>query len=136
MDEIYRKTHDVSHSQIDLVASGAELAEMECGGTLVSFAPGHIKIATAWDENGTVEPHVELIVTGFNLLAAIEVPAGMTAVASGPFVLTQDGAEAGNYITGDIAQFSLPKATYVATVFVDKLEPMTARRVHVHLRRA
>lgn len=135
VQEIYRRTHLVSHSQIDLVANGAELAELECGGTIVSFAPGHIKIATAWDDDGTVEPHVELIVTGINLLGAAEVPDDMIAVSSGPFVLLEDGAEAGNYIIGDLAKFELPKAAYVATVFVDKIAPMTARRVHVHLRR-
>ncbi len=135
VQEIYRRTHFVSHSQIDLVANGAELAELECGGTIASFAPGHIKIATAWDENGTAEPHVELIVTGFDLLAAADVPGDMTAVASGPFVVLEDGAEAGNYIIGDLAKFELPKAAYVATVFVDKIAPMTARRVHIHLRR-
>ena len=33
---------------------------------------------------------------------------------------------------GDIEQAVLAKGCYTATVFLDKVEPMTARRVHFH----
>ena len=131
--EIYRRVHDVSHFQIDLLVKGAQLSEHDAGGTLVAFAPGHINVATAWDENGAVPPHVEIIVSGYEALPAAGID-GVIALAAGFLDVGADGVEVGNYISGDIAGVAIPKGHYAVTVFADKLEPMTARRVQFHFR--
>lgn len=133
MAELYRRTHNVSHFQIDLVSKGALLTEHDVGGTLVSFAPGHINVATAWDENGTVPPHVDIGISGYEPLPAVGL-AGLIPVAAGFLDVGPDGVEVGNVITSDVSVVVLPKGRYAITVFLNTLEPMAARRVHFHLR--
>ncbi|MEQ1650900.1 MAG: hypothetical protein ABL897_00260 [Hyphomicrobium sp.] len=130
--ELHRRAHAVSHSQIDLLVKGAELAEMEVGGTLVSFAPGHIKVATAWDGDG-LEPYVEIIVTGFALVPAPGID-GLVALASGRLDVDKAGIEVGNFITADLMNVAIPAGHYAVTIFADTVTPMTARRVHFHFR--
>ncbi len=130
--ELYRRVHNVSHSQIDLLVRDADTAEMEVGGTLVSIGPGHIKVATAWDNDGK-EPQVEIVITGFDQLPAAGIE-GLIPIASCPLDVGADGLEVGNYITGDVSLVAIPAGRYGVTVFVDKLEPMTARKVHFHIR--
>ena len=132
--ELYRRVHVVSHSQIDLLVRGADMAEMEAGGTLVSIAPGHIKVATAWDNDGE-EPHVEIVITGYGQLSAAGIDAAIP-VASSPLDVGADGIEVGNFIVADVATVAIPAGRYGVTVLVDKLEPMTARRVYFHFRSA
>jgi hypothetical protein len=131
MAEFYRRAHDVSHFQIDLIAKGALMSEFDVGGTLVRFFPGRINVATAWDENGTVPPHVEISMSGFEPLPAAGIE-GLIPIASGPFETGADGAEVGNFITSDVNAVALAKGRYTVTVFLDKVEPMTARKVHFH----
>lgn len=133
--ELYRRVHDVSHFQIDLRVNGAELAEHDVGGTLVSFAPGHINVATAWDDNSSGPPQVEIIISGYEMLSAAGLD-GVFPVASGYVAVGREGIEVGNYITNDIAGVTIPEGRYCVTVFVDKLEPMTARLVHFYFRTA
>lgn len=134
LTQIYRRRHAVSHSQIDLLVQGAEPAEMEAGGTLVGWAPGHIKVATAWDGDG-LEPFVEIIVTGYAALSAAGID-GVIPISSGYLDIGSAGVEAGNFITADLVTIAIPAGRYAVTVFVDKLEPMTARLVHFHFRAA
>lgn len=130
--ELYRRVHSVSHYQIDLLVRGADMAELEAGGTLVSVAPGHIKVATAWDNDGE-EPDVEIIVTGYDPLSAAGIEP-LIPIASCPLDVGPGGIEVGNFITADVASVAIPDGRYFVTVFVDKLEPMTARKVHFHFR--
>lgn len=134
LKELHRRAHAVSHSQIDMLVCGAGLAELEAGGTLVSIAPGHIKVATAWDSDG-LEPFVEIVVTGYGALSAVGID-GVIPLASCHLDIGSDGVEFGNYITGDLSMVAIPAGRYAVTVFADKLEPMTARRVHFHFRAA
>jgi hypothetical protein len=131
MAELYRRIHDVSHFQIDLLAKGAQMTEGGAGGTLVRFSPGQINVATAWDENGTVPPLVEIIMSGFDPLTAAGIE-GLIPIASGPFEAGPDGVEVGNFIMSDVNAVALAKGRYTVTVFLDKVEPMTARKVHFH----
>lgn len=130
--QVYRRVHYVSHFQIDLLVHGADMAEMEAGGTLVSVAPGHIKVATAWDSDGQ-EPLVEIVITGYCQLSAAGIE-GVIPIASCPLDVGPDGIEVGNFITADVVTVAIPAGRYGVTVFVDKLEPITARRVHFHFR--
>jgi hypothetical protein len=133
MAELYRRTHNVSHFQIDLVSKGSPLSEHDVGGTLAAFAPGHINVATAWDENGTVPPHVDISISGYEPLPAVGI-AELIPVAAGFLDVGPDGVEVGNFITSDVSAVALPKGRYAVTVFLETLEPMAARRVHFHLR--
>ena len=133
--ELYRRVHNVSHFQIDLRVKGSQLVEHDAGGTLVSFAPGHINVATAWDENGSVPPHVEIIISGYEMLSAAGLE-GVIPVAAGILDVGKDGVEVGNYISNDLASVAIPEGQYMVTVFIDKLEPMTARLVHFYFRTA
>ena len=130
---LYQRVHNVSHFQIDLLVKGAKMTEHDVGGTLVAFAPGHINVATAWDENGAVPPLVEIIVSGYEMLPAAGID-GIIPVAFGLLDAGAGGVEVGNYITGDVASLAVPQGQYGVTVFVDSLEPMTARRVQFHFR--
>lgn len=131
MAEFYRRTHDVSHFQIDLLSKGALMSEWGTGGTLVRFFPGQINVATAWDENGSVPPLVEIIMSGFEPLPAAGIE-GLIPIAAGPFEAGADGVEVGNFISADVNAVALAKGRYIAEVFLDKVEPMTARKVHFH----
>jgi hypothetical protein len=131
MAEFYRRTHSVSHFQIDLLAKGALMSEFDVGGTLVRYFPGHVNVATAWDDNGNVPPLVEISMSGFEPLPSAGIE-GLIPIASGPFEAGADGAEVGNYIMSDVSAVALAKGRYTVTVFVDKVEPMTARKVHFH----
>lgn len=133
--EIYRRVHSVSHFQIDLLVKGAGLVEHDTGETLVVFAPGHINVCTAWDENGAVPPHVEIIISGYEMLPAAGI-GGIRPLAAGYLEIGTNGIEVGNYITGDISPVAIAEGRYAVTVFADKLEPMTARRVQFHFRLA
>jgi hypothetical protein len=135
MAELYRHTHHVSHFQIDLVSKGALLVEHDVGGTLVAFAPGHINVATAWDENGSVPPLVEISISGYEPLSAAGI-AGLIPVAAGFLDVGPSGVEVGNYIMSDVSVVALPKGRYAVTVFLETLEPMAARKVHFHFRNA
>ena len=128
---LYRGTHSVSHFQIDLLVKGAPLTEHDVGGTLVAFAPGHINVTTAWDENGTVPPNVEIIVSGYETLTSGGI-AGLYPLAAGYLDVGPTGIEVGNYITTDTASVAVPSGRYAVAVFADRLEPMTARKVQFH----
>lgn len=130
MDEIFSRIVNVSHFQVDVSSKGARLSESEAGGTLVLFAPGHIKISTAWDDNGKVAPEVHLTLSAGAWQP--ERTGGLVALAQGPFICGADGLTVGNHISGDLADAALPAGQYHAIVFADRYEPMTARRVHVH----
>ena len=104
--ELYRRVHNVSHFQIDLRVKGSQLVEHDAGGTLVSFAPGHINVATAWDENGSVPPHVEIIISGYEMLSAAGLE-GVIPVAAGILDVGKDGVEVGNYISNDLASVAI-----------------------------
>ncbi len=132
---LHRRVHSVSHYQIDLLVKGAEMSGPDAGGTLVAFAPGHINVATAWDENGTVPPHVEISVSGYERLPAAGI-AGLLPLAAGYIEVGAEGLEVGNYISGDVAHVAVPNGTYAVTVFADKLEAPTARKVQFHFRAA
>jgi hypothetical protein len=134
LEILHSRQHNLSHYQIDLLVVGADMAELEVGGTLVSFAPGHIKVATAWDNDG-LEPLVEIIITGYAALAADGI-ADVIPLASGYLDVGSLGVEVGNFITADLATVAVPSGRYAVTVFADKLEPITARRVHFHFRTA
>lgn len=131
--ELHRRAHAVSHSQIDLLVKGADLAEMEAGGTLVSFAPGHIKVATAWDSDG-LEPFVEIVVSGFAVLPAAGID-DLIPLASGRLNVDSAGVEVGNFITADLMSVAIPAGQYAVTIFADTVTPMAARRVHFHFRK-
>ena len=131
MREIHRRTHSVSHFQVDLVAKGSPFSEPCMPATPVLFAPGHIKVATAWDDNGRSMPFVEIAITLDD--GAAPDFTGLVALAEGPFEAADAGLETGNFITGDTAALSLPRGLYRAVVLVDTLEAMSARRVHFHL---
>jgi hypothetical protein len=132
LEILHSRRHSVSHYQIDLVVVGGAMSVSDVGGTLVNFAPGHINVATAWDNDG-LEPLIEIILTGFKGLSADGI-AGVIPVASGYLDVGSSGVEVGNFITADLATVAVPFGRYAVTVFADKLEPATARRVHFHFR--
>lgn len=131
MAEFYRKTHCVSHYQIDILSKGALMSEGGAGGTLARFSPGQINVATAWDGDGTVPPLVEISMSGFNPIPAAGIE-GLIPIALGTFEAGEDGVEVGNFITSDVSAVALAKGRYNVTVFLDKVEPMAARKVHFH----
>ena len=131
MIDLHRKTHSVSHFQVSLIRAGANLSEFAVGGTLVNFSENEINVATAWDDNGSVSPEVEIVVTGMNVPPGDGFPP-LSAVASGPFNVGRGGIEAGNWISGDVATVAIAEGRYWVLVLLDTLEPMTARRVQFH----
>lgn len=135
MAELYRRTDTVSHFQIDLVSKGSPLSEHDVGGTLVPFAPDQINVATAWDENGTVPPSVDISMSGFEPLPAAGI-AGRIPVAAGFLDVGPHGVEVGNFIMSDVSEVALPQGRYAVTVFLDTRVPMAARKVHFHFRTA
>jgi hypothetical protein len=78
-----------------------------------------------------VPPLVEIIMSGFDPLTAAGIE-GLIPIASGPFEAGPDGVEVGNFIMSDVNAVALAKGRYTVTVFLDKVEPMTARKVHFH----
>jgi hypothetical protein len=132
---LHRRVHNTSHFQISLINAGANLSEFDVGCTLVNFASQEINVTTAWDENGTVPPEVEIEITGFDL-PPLEGFAPLFPIATSSFEVSEGGIEVGNWISGDVAKVALPKGAYRVLVSLDVLEPAKARRAHFHFWKA
>lgn len=130
---LHRRVHSISHFQVFLmdreVADG--YPDYGHGGSLATFAPRAVAVSTAWDENGTVEPNVEITVTGFG--EPNESFDQLRPVADGRLAVGKNGVLAGNAVSADVAMIEVPAGDYVVTVFTDALAPFTARRVRFHL---
>jgi hypothetical protein len=129
--ELHRRICSVSHFQLDLIEKGAPLLEHDAGDALVNFLGAHVNVSTAWDDNGAVPPHVEVIVTGFDAPPLDGFPP-LKALATAAFDASGSGLEIGNYISNDIASVPLPAGRYWLLVSADTREPFTARVVHFH----
>jgi hypothetical protein len=132
---LHKRLHHVSHFQISLINAGANLTEFDVGCTLVNFASQEINVTTAWDENGTVPPEVEIEVSGFDM-PPLEGFAPLFPVATSTFEVGNSGIEVGNWISNDVAKVAVPKGLYKVLVSLDVLEPAKARRVHFHFWKA
>ena len=132
---LHKRIHDVSHFQISLINSGANLSEFDVGCTLVNFASQEINVTTAWDENGTLAPDVEIEITGFDM-PPLDGFSPLFPVAASTFEVGGNGIEVGNWISSDIAKVAVPKGSYKVLVSLDALEPTKARRVHFHFWKA
>jgi hypothetical protein len=130
--ELHRRIHNVSHFQIDVLSVGAVLPEPLFGGALVTFHGRSINVATAWDDNAQVPPHVEIVVTGYDE-PTLSGFSGLHSIAAGPLDVGHQGLVVGNFITDDTSAVAVAKGRYSVLVLLDKLEPMTARQVHIHL---
>jgi hypothetical protein len=129
----HRQIHQVSHSQVHLMdAAGVEpILDHINGSALASFGPHGIVVSTAWDENATVPPEVEIAITvGGHSSAAFD---DLRAIAEGVLQVGEQGIEVGNLITGDLARLPVASGRYLATVFGDVVAPFVARRVRIHL---
>lgn len=129
---LHRRIHNVSHFHAVVASKGQALPDDLFGGTLVTFYDCGVIAATAWDDNATVEPHVEITVSGFGSPLLGSFP-DLLPAAAGNLIIGPEGLEAGNSITGDTTLIAVPAGRYRALVLLDTLTPMTARRLHVHL---
>lgn len=132
LEILHRRVHTVSHFHAMVASKGQPFPDDLFGGTLVTFHDCGLIAATAWDDNATSDPHVEIIVSGFEPPLPGLFP-GLLPAAAGNLTVGPEGLEAGNVITGDIALIGVPLGRYRVLVLLDTLTPMTARRLHVHL---
>ena len=132
---LHQRIHAVSHFQVFLMDREASdnYPDYGHGSSLATFSPHAVAVSTAWDDNGTTEPHVEVIVTGFD--APSEQSEDLKPVADGQISVARGGIQVGNVIANDVDAVSIPEGRYVVTVFTDTLAPFTARRVRFHLMR-
>lgn len=132
---LHHKIHKVSNFQVFLTDRDSADADPDYGhgGSLATFGPHGIIVSTAWDDNATVEPDVEISVTGFGVPA--ETADQLKPVADGQVSIGRGGVRVGNVITNDLVTLALAEGRYVVTVFTDTLAPFTARKVRFHLMR-
>ncbi len=132
---LHQRIHSVSHFQVFLMDRDVSDGHPDYGhgSSLATFSPHAVAVSTAWDDNGTVEPHVEIIVTGFG--APAEPADGLKPVADGQIGVARGGIQVGNAIANDLHAIPVPEGRYVVTVYTDTLAPFTARRVRFHLMR-
>jgi hypothetical protein len=134
LELLHRRVHHASHFQV-CVLDGAGVVEPILdhlnGGVLASFGNRGIVVSTAWDENGAVPPHVEIVITaGGHSGAAFD---DLKPIAEGEFHVGDQGVDVGNVIAADLARVPVAPGRYLATVFADVVAPFVARRVRIHL---
>ena len=132
---LHQRIHSVSHFQVFLMDREASegYPDYGHGSSLATFSPHAVAVSTAWDDNGTVEPNVEIIVSGYD--APSERSDGLKPVADGQISVARGGIQVGNVVTNDLNTVAIPEGRYVVTVFTDTLAPFTARCVRFHLMR-
>jgi hypothetical protein len=105
--------------------------DLSPGGQLVTFGRKGVVAATAWDDNGTTEPLVEIAVSGFDRPGA---GGALLALATGAIDVGAQGVLVGSFLTQDLKLIAdVPTGRYQVLVSADALVPMTARRVTFHL---
>jgi hypothetical protein len=132
---LHHRIHKVSHFQVILMDRDQSdtYPDYGHGGSLATFGPQGVAVSTAWDENATVEPDVEITVTGYS--APSDGADLLRPIADGQIAVGKGGVLVGNVITGDLETLPLAEGRYVVTVFADVHEPFTARKVRFHMMR-
>ena len=134
--ELHRRKHYVSHFQVVLLdcARLGEYPESTNGEAFVTFGAAGVAVSTAWDDNCTVQPLVEIAVSGFGPRAAT--PDGMHVIAEAPFFVGEKGIAVGNWVADDVEKIAVAPGRYTLIVLADTWEPFKARCVAFHLLRA
>jgi hypothetical protein len=131
--ELLKAVISVSHFQVALFAAEVPNAYPDNmqGDTLASFSSNGVAVSTAWDENGTVAPHVAVTVYLYEEAVDLQ---GLQALAQAPIGIGSPGFIVGNAISGDLHSFVLKEGRYDLLVAADTREPFKARRVGFFLK--